>query len=202
MGQSCAVVRFGVSQRDRDGARSHVVVLCRIILMSFLERVDPGCVNSLQCPAAYGKISKNSAWGGRNHCQLKTYLMKSSITALFGRGECPRFVWVGSSLHFDELLMPLLLLLLSRSWVFLGHTRSTFLSTRVNVHFCYFILAHCSDCIGGWLEGKRYVSLMIDDTWIMMHPTCSLQFHPSSTSNLQVGYNINSESSHSMLIFA
>ena len=34
VGASCAVVRFGVSQRDRDGARSHVVVLCRIILMS------------------------------------------------------------------------------------------------------------------------------------------------------------------------
>ena len=38
--------------------------------------------------AAYDKISKNSVWGGRNHSQLKTYLIKS-ITALLG-GENAR----------------------------------------------------------------------------------------------------------------
>ena len=64
VGRSCAVVRFGVSQRDRDGARSHVVVLCRIILMSLSTesslKVSP---RLRELVAAYDKKPQRTLYG-------------------------------------------------------------------------------------------------------------------------------------------
>lgn len=64
-----------------------------------------------------------------------------------GGGECPRLL---GELRVSEaeLNAP------SESWDFLGHTRSTFLSTRVNVHFCYLL---AKDFFGSvWTESGLF----------------------------------------------
>ena len=93
--------------------------------------------------------------GGQKKWSIENLTTKS-VTALLRTGGMPEVClgW-GALSPSEELLMPLLLHLL---FLVLGFfwdiTRSTFLSTRVNVHFCYFILDLFLFGAGWLLEGK------------------------------------------------